>query len=61
VSRSRQPAGCFPLAVAASLAAGVLWLAVTGSVWQFLPIGLAVLVALAARKAVDEPTPRKSR
>ena len=34
---------------------GAIWFVVTGAVWQFLPIGAAVLVVRIAAKAVEEP------
>lgn len=42
----------------AAVVVGVIWIFVAGTVWQFLPIGAAIVVARLASKALeDKPSP----
>ena len=42
----------------AAVTVGIIWIFVAGTIWQFLPIGAAILVARLASKALEEkPSP----
>lgn len=49
----KQVSDTFPLVIVGSMIVGFLWFVLTGAVWQFLPIGGAVGVAVLLKKSMS--------
>jgi hypothetical protein len=50
----------FELISAAAVAVGVIWMFYAGTLWQFVPIGAAIVIVRAVNRGIDADPPAEA-